>query len=235
MLNFPVNTKSPRNQNERKELDVLEKLIKDMFQEKAKAEVEGIVPPIITPPMEWMGQYPIGQKVSEYAKLPYGRVSTIDDAGCGPLAVEYALRIIGLPVDFKEIVVECVDKGYRAYIYDENNNIVDGSGTEYALFDNLATKLDSLEQVIEYLQKGCPITVLIENRIYHYDDSRKGNHFVTMLGIDQWQNGIFMDGNLIVNKRNPLRALVYKPFKKMAPGFRGAWAWEKEKVQRYLK
>ena len=64
MLNFPVNTKSPRNQNERKELDVVEKLIKDMFQAKAKAEVEGIVPPIITPPMEWMGQYPIGQKVS---------------------------------------------------------------------------------------------------------------------------------------------------------------------------
>ena len=52
MLNFPVNTKSPRNQNERKELDVVEKLIKDMFQAKAKAEEEGIVPPILH---QWSG------------------------------------------------------------------------------------------------------------------------------------------------------------------------------------
>ena len=231
MLNFPKNQTSPKNQAERKVLDKIEKERRDLFQAKILQDMkEDFEVPVITPITTTI--FPISQKFSDYSNLSYGKVSTVAEAGCGPLNVEYAFRLMGFSIDFEEILKECVEKGYRAYIYNEDDEIIDGAGTEYALFTNLANELQGVSQIITFLKKGCPITVLINNAIYHNDKNRKGNHFITLIGIDKWGNAILMDGNLIKNDISA--ALVNKPFKDTLFGLRGAWAWEKEKVKKCL-
>lgn len=232
MLNFLQNPFSPQNNNERKLLNEAESKQLDLIQERFRQEASQMssVPsiPTVTP----LDVFPISQKFSKYSNLPYGKISTIDDAGCGPLAVEYALRILGFTYTFEEVLNECVAKGYRAYIYDDSGNIVDGNGTEYALFTNHATLLQGAYDLINYLQKGCPVTLLVNNAIYHNDKKRKGNHFVTMIGIDENHNAIIMDGNLIITDSDA--ALVRKNFWEIAPGIRCSWAWEKSKMMAYL-
>ncbi len=233
MLHFPQDI-IPKNREEREHIDSIAIQRRDMFQatilkDRKKAYTIPIVQKL---PLDI---FPISQQFSGYSFLPYGLFGTIGQAGCGPLAVEYAFRLLGFSVDLEEIVSECVEKGYRGYIYDDDNNIVDGSGTKYALFSNIATELSNLEEIIRFLEKGCPITVLIQNDVYNDDENRTGNHFVTLVGIDSCQNAILMDGNTIIHHANPYAALQRRPFHEMLLGLKGAWAWEKEKVKAYLK
>lgn len=233
MLKIPENAFFPKNLQERENLDKREKGEMDLFQEMMRNDLERITVRAIEPTVPY-DIFPISQKASEYSDIPYGKVSTIGDGGCGPLAMEYAIRVNGFNVDFKELVEEISKKGYRGYIYDEDGNIVDGCGTEYSLFDNMADKLYNVSQILNELKKSV-ICILIENSVYNQDPKRKGNHFITIIGIDENENAIFMDGNLITDSNHPEAALVKKPFRKMALGFRGAWAWNKEKMEMYLK
>ena len=231
-MNFPQNI-VPRNSRERKYINTLEFHKRENFH---KTILENMKHTHITSPIEKLplNVFPISQKYSQYSNLPYGKISTIGQAGCGPLAVEYALRLLGFTFNFKDIVSECVDKNYRDYIYNDNDEIIDGSGTKYSLFSNIATELYNLDELLYFLEKGCPITILIQNSIYHDYENRSGNHFVTLIGIDSSQNAILMDGNKITDNSNPSTALVRKNFTKMLLGLRGAWAWEKEKIKNLI-
>ena len=234
MFRIPKNARIPKSKKERKEVDVvtLEKL--QVFKERAKEDLNKIKITSISPVIP-LDQYPISQKKSVWSDMPYGKASNIADAGCGPLALEYALRANGFNIDFERIVEEVVNKGYRAYIYDEQGLIVDGAGTEYSLFDNLGDRLDNLYQIFDCLSRGSSICILMQNSVYHEDDKRKGNHFITLIGIDDKKNAIFMDGNLIVDNNHPEQALVRKPFEKMALGFKAAWAWNREKLKTFVE
>ena len=232
MLNFPYNN-FPKNKEEREKLDAKWDKVKISFKEKASKEVQVLKVPEIT--LLQNGEvYPISQKKSEFSEMKYGYVDTIGIAGCGPLAIEYALRLMNFRVSFKDIVRECILKGYRAYMYDESGNIIDGCGTEYEIFDNLANRLISLREIIKYLQAKSPVTLLVENSKYHEDKTKKGNHFVTIIGIDKEQNAIIMDGNLITKTSNKSMALKRMSLKKLVASINLAWGWKKEKVESYL-
>lgn len=232
MLNFPKDI-IPKNRAERKYIDYIELQKREKFQETILKDIKKDYK-VSTIEKLPLNVFPISQKFSCYSSLPYGIFSTIGEAGCGPLAVEYALRLLGFSFSLEEIVLECLEKSYRGYIYDENEEIIDGSGTKYSLFSNVATELTNLDELLTFLQKGCPITILIQNNIYHCDENRKGNHFVTLIGIDSMENAILMDGNKIIDMDNPSTALIRKPFNEILLGLRGAWAWEKEKIKNLI-
>ena len=231
-MNFPK-AEIPKSKEERKEIDRRELDKRDLFQKKMLQDMKEHfeIPTVTKLPKDI---FPYSQKFSVYSTMPYGAYGTISSAGCGPLAVEFAARLLGINVEFVDIISQCVIKGYRGYLYDEQDNIIDGSGTKYSLFSNIATEVEDLNQLMEFIKHGCPITLLIQNSVYHDDDNRKGNHFITLIGIDEEKNAILMDGNLIEDKHNPRVAEVRKDFKEILPGLRGAWAWEKEKVKAYL-
>ena len=230
MLKIPRNCICPKNQKERMKLDEKENYEMDLFQERMKSDLEKIKIHAIKPIVP-KGIFPISQKNSAFSDLPYGKISTVSNAGCGPLAMEYAFRVNGFNVDFEELVNEVSKKEYRGYIYDEAGNITDGCGTEYSLFDNTAERLYDVYQILKKLQESV-ITILIQNLVYNRDKNKKGNHFISLIGIDEEQNGIFMDGNLIIE--NTKQAMVRKTFKEMALGFRGAWAWNRKEIEKYL-
>lgn len=234
MLNIPTNQTSPKNMTERKQLDVTLGTELHLFQERLKMELPNVtlIPAAPTAPLN---VFPMSQKYCPYANLPYGKIGTIAEAGCGPLALEYAFRANGFNVDFKQLVDEVVNKGYRAYIYDSQGKITDGSGTEYALFDNVFDKLVSIHQITQLLKEGVSISILVQNSVYHEDPKRKGNHFVTMIGIDEENNAIIMDGNLITDSNTPQQALVKKPFYRLASGLKAAWAWNKNKLRSFVE
>lgn len=232
MLRIPENRFFPKNQAERKKLDQKEQAEMDSFQKRMRKDLSKVDIQEIEPALG-IEVFPISQKASEYSDMPYGKVSTVGDAGCGPLAMEYAIIANGFFVNFEGLVEEISNKGYRGYIYDDNGNIVDGCGTEYSLFDNTADRLYDVYEILERLRKNF-ICILIQNEVYHQDPKRKGNHFITLVGIDDEQNAIFMDGNLIMDEAYPDEALIKKPFKEVALGFRGAWAWNKEKLEKYF-
>ena len=233
MLNFPDITYQEARE-ERKKYDRKEKEHRMFYLCRMMGEVETkiMIPAVTRLPLD---RFPISQKCSSVSKLPYGVVGTVDEGGCGVLAVEYALRLMGIYVDFRDILGECVKKGYRKYIYDENNQIVDGDGTKTALFDNLAVECKNLFEIIVYLQTGAPITLLLENSVYHDDPNAKGCHYVTLVGIDENENAIIMDGNRISDPAVPLYAFCVMPVRNLLKGLEGAWTWEKDKVKGYLK
>lgn len=220
MLIFPLNKNKVNNKKEREYLDKKEAKKRDNFQFSIKLALSKISIPDIEPIT--LSVFPISQKNSEYSNLPYGKIGTIAEAGCGPLALEYAYRLLGNHLVFPEIVDMCVQNGYRAYIFDDDGNIIDGAGTECSLFDNAAYELNNLWQIFYYLERLCPITLLVENTIYLNDSTKKGNHFVTLIGIKNG-NALIMDGNKYFT--NILQSLVIVPFKEVAKSFRGAWAW----------
>ena len=232
MLNFPKDI-IPKNREEREHIDKMELQKRDKFQETILKNSKNNyrIHNILKLPLD---VFPISQKFSSYSSMPYGIFSTIGEAGCGPLAVEYALRLLGFSVSLEEIVAECLEKSYRGYLYNEKEEIIDGSGTKYTLFSNVATELTNLDEILTFLEIGCPITILIQNSVYHNDENRKGNHFITLIGIDSDKNAVFMDGNKITDINNSSTALVRKPFNQMLLGFRGAWAWEKEKIKNLI-
>lgn len=231
-MNFPKDI-IPRSREEWKFIDELELLKRRKFHETILKNISHNYK-VSTIEKLPLNVFPLSQKNSCYSNLPYGNFSTIGQAGCGPLAVEYSLRLLGFTFKFEDIISECVEKGYRGYIYNENNEIIDGSGTKYSLFSNIATELFSLDEILYFLEKGCPITILIQNSVYHDDINRNGNHFVTLIGIDSLKNAIIMDGNRITDSNNPSVALVRKPFYNILLGLKGAWAWEKEKTKNLI-
>lgn len=89
-MNFPQNIVS-RNSRERKYINTLEFHKIETFHKTILNNMKHfhIISPIEKLPLN---VFPISQKYSEYFNLPYGKISTIGQAGCGPLAVEYALR-----------------------------------------------------------------------------------------------------------------------------------------------
>lgn len=226
MLKFLPNSSIPSNNQEREKIDKedIERL--DLWNAELQREAKSMESIPYIPAIVSADTFPISQKFSKYSSLPYGRIDTVGRVGCGPLAVEYALRILRQHYTFEEILEECVQKGYRAYIFDDSGNIIDGAGTEHSLFHNNAITLKGAQDLIKHLQAGHPITLLVNNTIYHNDEKRKGNHFVTLIGIDEDCNLIIMDGNLITDESNPTSALTKRNFWKMAAGIRCAWAWE---------
>lgn len=230
MLNFPKNQFVPKTKEERNSVDCTDTQNATRFSTQLLADpAQNHKLPFI--PCNYR-IFPISQKHSTFSGMPYGKIGTVSSAACGPLAVEYALRLMGFPVSLEEILQECVEKGYRGYVYDDSNNIIDGAGTENVLFSNLAQELSgSIREIMVALSKG-PVTLLMDNSIYHDDSSRKGNHFITLVGIDENENAILMDGNLIVTHSE--EALVIKNFRKILPGIKGAWGWEHSKVKGYL-
>ena len=233
MLKIPINQSAPRNLLERKRLDVTLGKRLDLFQERVKHDLPNITvrQTHITAPLN---VFSMSQKNCPYSNLSYGKIGTIAEAGCGPLALEYAFRLNDIKIDFKELLSEIVNKGYRAYIYDEQDKIIDGAGTEYALFDNIGKTLCHLSQILECLETGSSVCILVQNSLYHEDANRKGNHFVTLIGIDEKKNAIIMDGNLIIDANNPKQALTRKPFVNIALSMKSAWAWDKEKLESFL-
>ena len=232
MLNFPKDI-IPKNREERKYIDEIELQKRDKFQETILKNLKNNYK-VLNIEILPLNVFPISQKFSGYSSMPYGMFATIGEAGCGPLAVEYALRLLDFSISLEEIVSECLEKSYRGYIYNEKEEIIDGSGTKYTLFSNIATELTNLDEILTFLEKGCPITILIQNSVYHNDENRKGNHFVTLIGIDSDKNAILMDGNKITDENDSSTALVRKPFNQMLLGLRGAWAWEKEKIKNFI-
>ena len=231
-MNFPKDI-IPRNREERKYIDEMELQKRDRFQETILKNMKHNYK-VSTIQKLPLNVFPLSQKYSTYSNLPYGIFSTIGQAGCGPLAVEYALRLLGFTFNFEDIISECIEKSYRGYIYNDNEEIIDASGTKYSLFSNIATELVNLDEILTFLKKGCPITILIQNSVYHNDENRAGNHFVTLIGIDASKNAILMDGNKVTDENNPSTALIRKPFNEMLLGLRGAWAWEKDKVKNFI-
>ena len=230
-MNFPFDL-TPSNKHERQIID--EQAIRErdeaeaMFADAVNRNDEFLIPNVQKLPLD---VYLISQKHSpSYSSIPYGLYSDIASAGCGPLALEYALRLLGYNVSFEELVEECVKKGYRGYVYDENDKIIDGSGTKYSLFSNLAEEVKSFEAFIDYIERGLPITCLVKNSVYR-GPGYKLNHFITIMGCDG-ENFVLMDGNKIVASNN--EALIKFPFWKLVPGFRGAWVWKKEKVASFM-
>ena len=232
MLNFPQDN-SYRNVNQRKLLDQRELEKRDLFQQTILKELteEYTIPIVEKLPINI---YPLSQRFSEYSMLPYGEIGIIKEAGCGIFAVEYAFRLLGCNVDFVELLDECVNKGYRGYVLDENEKIIDGSGTKYSLFTNLAIELKHLNQIFYFSKEGFPITLLVQNSVYKNESNKKGNHYITLVGFAENEKALLMDGNRIINLLHPEDALLTKSFKILAPGLRGAWAWKKEKLMAYL-
>lgn len=226
MLRFLPNSQAPKNSKERDRIEALDKQRLDSWQENFKMEAAQIREIPTIPQIVPTNVFPISQKFSKYSALNYGKIGNVAGAGCGPLAVEYALRILGYPCTFEEILNECVQKGYRAYIFDTLGNIINGAGTEQALFDNNAITLKGVYDLVEHLKERHPITLLVNNAIYHNDAKRKGNHFVTLVGFDEDGNLMIMDGNLITDEKEPSAALVKRSFSKMIDGIRCAWAWK---------
>lgn len=226
MLKLLPNSHVPISQEERKMITKIDIERMGVWQENFLKELSQLttIPCIRNLPFEVV--FPISQKFSEYSSLPYGKIGTVAEAGCGPLAVEYALRLLGYSYSFNEVLDECVKEGYRAYLFDDYGRIVDGFGSEHSLFHNNAITIHRIHDLFIYLRNGCPITLLVKNTIYHNDIARKGNHFVTLVGIDDCENLLIMDGNLITNSTYPHSALVKKNFKEVAPGIRFAWAWK---------
>lgn len=177
MIKFPQNSFVPKNQEEREKADLRDNERVEKFQANLFQEMKGEFKIPRVESANFLSTYPISQKNSIYSNKLYGKVGTVGEAGCGPLAVEYALRTMGFLIRFDEVLKECVDKGYRAYVYDEEDKIIDGSGTEYVLFDNLATELHSFKEIMNSLEKGCPVTVLMNNAVYHDDEKCKGECF----------------------------------------------------------
>jgi len=222
---FTCNCKEERNVVDAKDMQNVERFVETFMGSVQEDGLFSAIAPITD-------AFPISQKHSPYSALPFGKIGTVGEAGCGPLAVEYAFRVCGFSVSFEEILEECISKGYRAYIFDEKDTIIDGSGTETAFFDNVATMVDTLPKLLLFLKRGCPVTVRMSNAVLYQDEHRAGNHFITLVGMDAEQNLVFMDGNLIVN--DPSEAFSKKPLLAMVRGFKGAWAWEKEKISRFL-
>ena len=231
MLNFPENQLQVRNNREREVLDKADEIWKLNFQGRLIKSSLGKSIEVIVPLTET--EYPISQKCSVYSDLEYGRKGTVGQGGCGPLAVEYALRLIGFNVPFLDILEQCDYKGYRAYEFNNEEQIIGACGTEYALFQNLAVEAFSLKEIIDALKSGKPVTLLVDNAIYHNDGSRKGNHFVTLIGFGICESAIIMDGNKIVNCDEEAKVAI--PFKELLLGIKGAWFWERERVKRYLE
>ena len=233
MLEIPMNEKFPKNKEERDRLDFLDDMDLEYFRARAKLEMLHLKTCAVEP-LEYR-IFPISQKASVFSELPYGRVGTIDEAGCGPLALEYALRVYGMPVDFKELVQEIVRKGYRAYMYDSKGNIIDGCGTEYSLFDNFGYRLYSVNKIIRELKGKSMICTLVQNSIYRRNINAKGRHFINLIGIDRAQNAIIMDGNLIWDERYPDEAIKKIPVKEFLSGVRAAWVWNLRKMEELVK
>ena len=234
MLNFPDVTYQDQSKELRQKYNEIEQEERQLCNCRM---VNGMKKDICIPPVRKLplDRFPISQKCSSYSNLPYGKFGTVAKAGCGPLAVEYALRLMEIYIDFRDILNECVKKGYRAYLYDENDRIIDGAGTKIALFNNLAKECKDPIEIAWILGSGVPITLLIQNSVYYRDRKVKGCHYVTLVGIDDNENAILMDGNRITDSAVPLYAFCVIPFKYMVDGIEGAWAWEKEKVLGYLK
>lgn len=226
MLNLVPNLHIPISLEEREIIDNLDIQRVEAWQKNFVQSVSQLtcIPCIRNFSFEMM--FPISQKFSEYSSLPYGKIGNVAEAGCGPLAVEYALRLLGHSYGFNEVLDECVTKGYRAYVFDKHGVIIDGAGSEHSLFYNNAITLQGVHDFFKYLRSGCPITLLVNNTIYHDDENRRGNHFVTLIGIDENGNLLIMDGNLISDEMLPSAAFVKKNFRKMASGIRCAWAWK---------
>lgn len=233
MLNFPDITYQEEKEV-RQKYNRIEEEHRKFYHCKMLSEMEKYIaiPAVRKLPLD---RFPISQKHSSFSKLPYGLIGTVADAGCGVLAAEYALRLIDIYIDFRDILNECVRKGYRAYIYDENNKIVDGFGTKTALFDNMAVKCKDLLEIVLFLKSGAPITLLIENSVYNNDPDAKGCHYITLVGVDENENAIIMDGNRISDAQVPLYAFCVIPFMDLLKGLEGAWAWNKDKAKGYLK
>lgn len=232
-MNFPKNLFVPKTNRERQLIDISIPEKRNKFNAQMLKDLER---GFEIPRVEIIPQnvYPYSQKYSNYSYIKYGKIGDIGSAGCGPLAVEYAIRLLGFSVSFEEIVEEIVEKGYRAYIFNDNDEIINGAGTEYSLFDNLATELNNVQELIISIKNGCPVTLLISNAIYHDDDKRKGNHFITIIGIDDEENAILMDGNKIERENDSKSAVTKIKFTKIISGLYGAWYWDKEKVKSYL-
>ena len=230
MLNFPENQFVVRNLKEREKIDAIYDVLRKNFQGLLLRSSIGAN--IVEIASLTTSIYPISQKHSEYSEMSYGEKGTVGSGGCGPLAVEYAFRLMGYEIPFLDILNECVRKGYRAYEYNEEGDIVAAAGTEDYLFHNLADEPFSLLEVCKALKERKPVTILVNNAIYHDDTSRKGNHFVTLIGIDSENNAIIMDGNKIVSCQEEAKVII--PLFKILPGIKGAWIWDKEKVRSYL-
>lgn len=226
MLSLLPNSHVPTTQEEREKIDRLDIERLDLWQESFLQDASHITEIPCIRNLVFEMTFPISQKFSKYSSLPYGKVGNVAEAGCGPLAVEYALRLLGYSYNFEEVLEECVQKGYRAYVFDKYGSIIDGVGSEHSLFNNNATILHGAYNLFKYLYASYPITLLVNNSVYHNDRSRKGNHFVTLVGTDENQNLLIMDGNLILDAGCPYRALVKRNFWEMASGIRCAWAWK---------
>lgn len=230
MLEIPMNERIPKNKEERDRQDFLDDMDLEYFRARSKLEMAYLKTYAVEPLVH--GIFPISQKESEFSELPYGKVGTIGEAGCGPLALEYALRANGIQVDFKELVKEIARKGYRAYMYNKEGAIIDGCGTEYSLFDNFGYRLSCVSQVVRELKNKSMICTLVQNSIYRRNINAKGRHFVNLIGIDKAQNAIIMDGNLIWDERYPKEAINKIPVKEFLSGIRAAWAWDFMKMKR---
>ena len=230
MLDFPQNQFQVKSKKAREELDKTEEIWKKNFQGRLMKSSLGVEAGIIAPLTETT--FPISQKHSAYSDMPYGRKGTVGEGGCGPLAVEYALRLMGLDVTFLDVLEQCDYKGYRAYEFNSRNQIIGACGTEYALFNNLAIEVFSYSEMLRALENGKPVTLLVSNAIYYNDSSRKGNHFVTMIGVGIGEEALIMDGNRIVNSNEEAKVAI--PLKELLPGIKAAWFWEKENVKSYL-
>ena len=233
MLNFPDISYQKRKE-ERQKYNYIEEENRKFYHCRMLGELEKNIKIPIAKRLP-LDIFPISQKHSSVSNLPYGLIGTVAEAGCGVLAVEYALRLIGIRVDFRDILNECTEKGYRAYIYDEDDQIIDGAGTKTALFYNLAIECKNLFEIIFFLKSGVPMTLLLENSVYRNDPYAKGCHFITLIGSDENQNAIIMDGNKISDEKDPHHAICLIDFRKMIGGLEGAWAWDKDKVLGYLK
>lgn len=228
-LFLPYNPKVVVNKNERVYRDAQDDIYKDMFSAACKEQFLGKckIPKI----MNLKELYPLSQKESLYSQKPYGAIGTIGGAGCALIAFEHALRTLGYEIPFERLIEETVKKGYRAYVFDEQGKITDGDGTEQALFDECARQLMNPCEIISALMRYEVITLLISNATYHNDIKRRGNHFINLLGFDENEQAILVDGNMITNGEDD-KSIVEIPAKHAFTGIKGAWAWNKRDVRR---
>lgn len=226
MLALPINKLKASNKIEQEKIDLKDKEDIKRFRDNILKELETIktIPEIKALTIDI---YPLSQKISEYSHLPYGNFGTVKEAGCGPLALEYALRVQKYNINFKEILDECVKKDYRAYVYDDEGKIIDGCGTYNNLFSDVGIELKSIKEIFEYLQNNSPVTLLI-----NYDETiHTSNHFVTLIGIED-NKLIIMDGNLI--QTNEKEALIKLDFYENITKIKGAWSYSKNKLDKFI-
>ena len=105
MLRIPMNEVITTNKAERKQLDAKEKEQLELFQKMMRMDLPNVQIPEIKPTVP-LDIYPKSPKKSEYPHLPYCKVSDIADAGCGPLALEYAFRANGMKVNFPKFELD---------------------------------------------------------------------------------------------------------------------------------